>query len=120
MYFVHPQIKLSRAAKAKLSLIKPVNLSKLTEKLSFYFPNKQFVFTDMGREALKVIIEKMNLQNSEMLLPAYICEIFYPIQELKNYSGDSKMRDSWLRDVWGRLPVLLIKKLSPYLLKYKL
>jgi len=44
----------------------------------------------------------------------------YPIQELKNYSGDSKMRDSWLRDVWGRLPVLLIKKLSPYLLKYKL
>ena len=84
MYFVHPQIKLSQAAKAKLSLIKPVNLSKLTKKLSFYFPNKQFIFTDMGREALKVIIEKMNLQNSEMLLPAYICEIFYPI--LKNYN----------------------------------
>jgi len=84
MYFVHPQIKLSKAGKAKLSLIKPVSFKKLTEKLSFYFPDKQFVFTDMGREAFKVIIEKLNLQNSEMILPAYICEIFYPI--LKNYN----------------------------------
>ncbi|MBA7620646.1 UDP-4-amino-4-deoxy-L-arabinose--oxoglutarate aminotransferase [subsurface metagenome] len=79
MYFVHPQIKLNKAAKAKLSLIKRVNLDKLAKKLSFYFPEKQFVFTDMGRSAFKVIIEKMNLQNSEMLLPAYICDIFYPI-----------------------------------------
>jgi len=84
MYFVHPQIKLSRAAKAKLSLIKLTNLGKLTKKLSFYFPEKQLIFTDMGREAFKVIIEKLNLQNSEVLLPAYICDIFYPI--LKNYN----------------------------------
>lgn len=84
MYFVHPQIKLVKLIKAKLALIKPVNLEKLTKKLSFYFPGKQLVFTDMGREAFKIIIEKLNLQNSEMLLPAYICDIFYPI--LKNYN----------------------------------
>lgn len=84
MYFVHPQIKLNKAAKAKLSLIKPVNLEKLTKKLSFYFPEKQFVFTDMGRGAFRVIIEKIGLQGTEMLLPAYICDIFYPI--LKSYN----------------------------------
>ena len=79
MYFVHPQIRLSEIFKAKLSLIKPVNLKKLTKRFSFYFPQKQLVFTDMGREALKVIIEKLNLRNSQILLPAYICDIFYPI-----------------------------------------
>lgn len=84
MYFVHPQIKLSQAGKAKLSLIKPVNLKKLEQRFSFYFPEKQLVFTDMGREALKIIIEKLGLRNSEMVLPAYICEIFYPI--LKSYN----------------------------------
>ena len=44
----------------------------------------------------------------------------YPIYELKNYSGDSSLRKSKLRDIFGLLPVFLIKKLSPYLLKYKL
>jgi len=79
MYFVHPQIKLSEAWRAKLSLIKPVNLEKLKERLSFYFPGKQFIFTDMGRTAFKIIIEKLNLKNSEILFPAYICDIFYSI-----------------------------------------
>ena len=73
MYFVHPQIKLSRFGKAKLS-----------EKLSFYFPGKQCIFTDMGRSAFKLIIEKLKLENSEILLPAYLCDIFSPI--LKKYS----------------------------------
>ncbi len=44
----------------------------------------------------------------------------YPIFELKNYTGDSKLKDSFLRDIWSWLPVSLIKKLSPRLLKYKL
>lgn len=84
MFFVHPQIKLNNLWKAKLALIKRLNLEKLNKKLSFYFPGKQFIFTDMGRSAFKVIIEKLNLQNSEILMPAYICDIFYPI--LKNYN----------------------------------
>lgn len=79
MYFVHPQIKLNKLIKAKLSLIKPADTEKLTRKLAFYFPDKQFVFTDMGRSAFKVIVEKLNLQNSEIIFPAYICDIFYPI-----------------------------------------
>jgi len=84
MYFVHPQIRLIRAGKAKLSLVKPVNLKKLTKKLSSYFPGKQLIFTDMGRSAFKIIIEKLNLQNSEILMPAYICDIFAPILESYN------------------------------------
>jgi len=84
MYFVHPQIRISRAGKAKLSLVKPSNLEKLTKQLSLYFPEKQFVFTDMGRGAFRVVIEKLGLQGSEMLLPAYICDIFDSI--LKSYN----------------------------------
>jgi len=84
MYFVHPQIQLKNALKAKLSLIKPADPEKLKEKLSVYFPAKQLVFTDMARDAFKVIIEKMNLAGTTMMLPAYICDVFYPI--LKHYN----------------------------------
>ena len=68
MYFVHPQVKLSRLRK--------INLPQI---LADYFPNRQFFFTDMGRSAFKIIVEKLNLQNSEILFPAYICDIFNPI-----------------------------------------
>lgn len=84
MYFVHPQIQLKNILKAKLSLLKPINPEKLARKLADYFPTKQFVFTDMARDAFKVIIEKMNLAGTTMMLPAYICDIFYPI--LKHYN----------------------------------
>ena len=83
MYFVHPQIQLRNALKAGFSLLKPSQEKKLKEKLGLYFPGKQLVFTDMAREAFRVIIEKANLSGSSMMLPAYICDIFYPI--LKNY-----------------------------------
>ncbi len=43
----------------------------------------------------------------------------YPIFELKNLK-ESKLRDSKLRNISNFLPSFLIKKLSPYLLKYKL
>ena len=44
----------------------------------------------------------------------------YSIFELKNYSGDSRLKKSFLRDLWSYLPVSLIKILSPYFIKYKL
>jgi len=44
----------------------------------------------------------------------------FSIFELKNYAGDSKLKDSFLRDIWSYLPTFLIKKISPRLLKYKL
>lgn len=76
MYFVHFQIHLVRAISL---LVKSFDRIKLNRQLSGYFPNKQLVFTDMGRSAFKIIIEKFNLQNSEILFPAYICDIFNPI-----------------------------------------
>lgn len=79
MYFVHPQIKFNNIFKAVSALIKPLHWEKLMERLSVYFPDKQFIFTDMGRSAFKIIIEKFHLQNSEILFPAYICDIFYSI-----------------------------------------
>jgi len=48
------------------------------------FPQKELVFCDMGRTAFKLIIEELGLENSEILFPAYICDIFYPI--LKKYN----------------------------------
>ena len=79
MFFVHPQIKLNKVIKAGLSLVEPVDLERVARRLSPFLPEKQFIFTDMGRTAFRLIIEKFNLQNAQILLPAYICDIFYPI-----------------------------------------
>lgn len=79
MFFVHPQIKLRDLDKLFLALVEKFDFKSLNEKLSFYFPEKKIVFTDMGRSAFKIIVEKLNLQNSEILFPAYICDIFNPI-----------------------------------------
>lgn len=67
-----------------MSLVKPANVKKLEKKLGSFLPGKHFVFTDMGRTAFRLAIQKLSLQNSEMLLPAYLCDIFYPI--LKEYN----------------------------------
>ncbi|MDP2934719.1 MAG: aminotransferase class I/II-fold pyridoxal phosphate-dependent enzyme [bacterium] len=37
------------------------------------------VFTDSGRSAFQIAIKELGLENSEMLVPAYICDIFLPI-----------------------------------------
>lgn len=84
MYFVHPQIQRKDLKEVFLSFSKKPDFEFLKEKLSFYFPDKSFVFCDMGRTAFKVIIEKLNFKNSQILMPAFICDIFYPI--LKQYN----------------------------------
>lgn len=43
----------------------------------------------------------------------------YPIFELNNQIKKNKLRSSKLRIIFGLLPSFLIKKFSPYLLKYK-
>lgn len=43
-----------------------------------------------------------------------------PICELSNFQQKGKEKYSFLRKVWGCLPIFLIKILSPYFLKYKL
>lgn len=67
MYFTHPQLKLN--IKNLLLFFKPINKAKLPRA----------VFTDSGRSAFILAIEHLGLQNSEMLVPAYICDIFLPI-----------------------------------------
>ena len=86
MFFVHPQIKLNQRniKKVFFGFLKNPDLDSLERKLSFMFPDKKFVFVDMGRSAFKIIVEKLNLKDSKIALPAYICDIFYPI--LKKYN----------------------------------
>ena len=88
MYFVHPQIKLNKKNFKQIfgCFFKHVNLKNLENQLSPMFPNKKIIFTDMGRTAFQIIIEKMNLRNSAMLMPAYICDIFFPIIKKYNIS----------------------------------
>lgn len=85
MYFVHPQFKfnLSNIIKIFDCFLRP-QLKELPQFLKKIFPEREIYFTDMGRTAFRLIIEKLNLKNSEILFPAYICDIFYPI--LKEYS----------------------------------
>jgi dTDP-4-amino-4,6-dideoxygalactose transaminase len=80
MYFIHPQIKLNLKNLKRIfkSFLGFYNKEQI-EKVKNLFPNKQVVFTDMGRSAFKIIVEKLNLENTTMMLPAYICDIFYPI-----------------------------------------
>ena len=78
--FVHPQIKLKNI----LTFLKPVDEERLKHKLSNFFPNQNIVFTDSGRSAFQIAIKELELENSEMLIPAYICDIFLPI--LKYYN----------------------------------
>ncbi|XOA42584.1 MAG: DegT/DnrJ/EryC1/StrS family aminotransferase [Candidatus Nealsonbacteria bacterium] len=86
MYFVHPQIKLTKQTLKSFlgNFIKAPDLTLIKKEFSFNFPGKQLVFTDMARSAFKIAIEKLNLRDSKIVLPAYICDIFYPI--LKEYN----------------------------------
>lgn len=85
MYFVHPQFKTSFQTFCGLffCLLLPKN-KKIQKKVEAMFPNKAVYFTDMGRTAFRLIVEELGLQNTEMLLPAYTCDIFLPI--LKQYN----------------------------------
>lgn len=82
MFFVHPQIKLDK--KVFSNFFKKPDLSYLKKKLHSYFPDRQIIFTDMGRTAFKIILEELDLRNSEIIFPAYICDIFYPILKIYN------------------------------------
>ncbi|MCK4355427.1 DegT/DnrJ/EryC1/StrS family aminotransferase [Candidatus Parcubacteria bacterium] len=88
MYFVHPQIKLNRKNFKQVfaCFFKRPDLKNLENRLSLLFPNEKIIFTDMGRTAFQIIIEKMNLRNSAMLVPAYLCDIFFPIFKKYNIS----------------------------------
>jgi dTDP-4-amino-4,6-dideoxygalactose transaminase len=77
MYFTHPQFK-SFSLKP---FFKGFSGFDLKNKLSKIFPDSYFLFTNSGRSAFQVAIKELNLENSEMVFPAYICDIFKPILE---------------------------------------
>ncbi len=79
MYFTFPQFK-----KFPIKLLfRKFSENFLLEKLQNIFPNYHIIFTDSGRSAFQLAIESLGLQNTEMILPAYLCDIFKPI--LKHY-----------------------------------
>jgi len=73
MYFAHPQFKKFKP------LFKNYSEAELKKKLAKFFPDCEIIFTDMGRSAFQLAIKSLNLKNSEMLVPGYICDIFSSI-----------------------------------------
>jgi len=112
MYFVHPQIKIETKNLKKVlkSFFETPDFEFLKKKLSAYFPEKNFIFTDMGRTAFKIIVEKLDLKNSQILFPAFICDIFYPI--LKEYNIETIFLDIDLKTFHIKIEDIL-KKITP-------
>lgn len=80
MYFTHPQFH-----KFPFSIFfRKFSEADFKNKLAKIFPDYHISFTDSGRSAFKLAIETLNLKNSEIIMPAYICDIFEPI--LKEYN----------------------------------
>lgn len=78
--FVYPKIKIKELLKVCLCYcFKPFSVQGLKNRLNKFFPDKEIIFTDSGRSAFKAIIEKFNLRGSEIIFPAYICDIFFDI-----------------------------------------
>jgi len=73
MYFTHPQFKKFKP------LFKNYSEAELKKKLAKFFPDCEMIFTNMGRSAFQLAIKNLDLKNSEMIVPAYICDIFSPI-----------------------------------------
>jgi dTDP-4-amino-4,6-dideoxygalactose transaminase len=80
MYFTHPQFK-----KFPLrTFFGKISEADFKNKLAKVFPDYQIILTDSGRSAFRLAIEQLNLENSEMIMPAYICDIFKQIMEKYN------------------------------------
>ncbi len=82
MYFTHPQLKFN--IKNLLLFLGRTDENELRDKLAEFFPNREIIFINSGRSAFQIAIEELGLRNSEMLVPAYICDIFLPIFEHYN------------------------------------
>ena len=80
--FVHAQIKFN--IKNLLKFLNRIDQEKLKKRLAKFFPEKNIVFTDSGRSAFQLAIKELGLENSEMLIPAYICNSLLPIFEHYN------------------------------------
>lgn len=75
MYFTHPQFNNFTLK----PFFKRFSFSDLKNKLAQIFPGFNVVFTDSGRSAFQLAVKEFGLENSEMLVPAYLCDMFLPI-----------------------------------------
>lgn len=77
MYFVHQHFK------NLLSLLGAIFSNPkngiFLEKVKSMYPEKSVVLTNSGRCSLCLIIETLKLQNQEIAMPAYICNIYNDI-----------------------------------------
>ena len=80
MYFTHPQFNFFSLR----LFIRKFSESDLRNKLTKIFPDSHIIFTDSGRSAFQIAIKELGLENSEMLVPAYLCDIFLPVFEKYN------------------------------------
>lgn len=80
MYFTHPQFKNFFLK----PFLKGFYETGLRNKLAKIFPNYYILFTDSGRSAFRLTVQGLGLENSEMFVPAYICDIFEPILQYYN------------------------------------
>ena len=80
MFFTHPQFKFFSLR----PFLKGFSEINLRNRLTKVFPGLNIVFTDSGRSAFQVAIKELSLENSEMIVPAYLCDIFLPIFEKYN------------------------------------
>ena len=80
MYFTYPQFKNFNLR----PLFRGFSEIGLRNGLAKIFPGFNIVFTDSGRSAFQIAIRELKLENSEMIVPAYLCDIFLPIFEKYN------------------------------------
>ena len=77
MYFTFPQLKFN--IRNLLSFLRPTTEVALKDRLFKYFPDKEITFTNSARSAFQLAIKELDLRNSKMLVPAYLCNVFEPI-----------------------------------------
>jgi len=84
-YFTYPKLLLNweNFLKIEKCFGKKPDLTSINEHLTKLWPKKQIVFTNFGRTAFQIILDKFDLKGNHIMLPAYICDTFLPI--LKEY-----------------------------------
>jgi len=91
-------------------IIKNYNKKRFDKFIKKEFPEKHVVCTNFGRTAFDLAIQHFKLQNSEIILPAYVCDVFIEIFEKHNISP--KFVDVNLKN-FNIIPKKIEEKITP-------
>ena len=83
MFFINPTIQLSKLIRLCFGSFSE---EKLKQDLRDFFFYDTVLLTDSGRSALAAIIISLGLEGKTIALPAYICDVLYPILTKYNIS----------------------------------